>query len=77
MEGELNWIDFRFCKPDVPEDHGATLNEEDLYSGIGDGDPTLADAGGDVEAEWLEFIDDATQVPYYVNTVTGESKWEL
>jgi hypothetical protein len=31
----------------------------------------------DDEDEWLEYIDDTTGEPYYVNAVTGETRWDL
>ena len=38
----------------------------------------FADSGGeDDEDEWLEYIDDTTGEPYYVNASTGEARWEL
>ena len=32
---------------------------------------------GEDEDEWLEYIDDTTGEPYYVNALTGETRWEL
>jgi hypothetical protein len=39
----------------------------------------LRDVGeGDAdEDEWFEYIDDTTGEPYYVNAITGETRWEL
>tara|TARA_B100000780_G_C21118813_1_gene452981 strand:- start:89 stop:3121 length:3033 start_codon:yes stop_codon:yes gene_type:complete len=33
--------------------------------------------GEEDEDEWVEYIDDTTGEPYYVNAVTGETRWEL
>ena len=49
---------------------------EDVAMEIGEEGYELED-GYDVEGEWIEYIDDITQEPYYVNTNTGETRYDL
>eukprot|EP00949_MAST-11_sp_MAST-11-sp1_P000737 g737.t1 len=59
------------------DEAGALLLENDTSSIVIPEIDLVAGEGEGVDTTWVEYIDTATQVPYYVNTLTGESKWEI
>jgi hypothetical protein len=44
--------------------------------GVVGADPTAAAGDVDAPGAWEEFVDEATGFPYFVHSVTGESKWK-
>eukprot|EP00943_MAST-04B_sp_MAST-4B-sp1_P005420 g5420.t1 len=73
------WLEYRFCRdPNAkqPGEENAAETIEDVAMELGEEGYELED-GYDVEGEWIEYIDDVTQEPYYVNTSTGETRYDL
>lgn len=79
------WIDFRHCRdPAKSKGFGVRTalkmgggREEDEEAKVA-AEAAAADGGGDdEEGEWIEYVDDTTLEPYYVHSLTGETRLNL
>ena len=80
------WLEFRFCRD--PDAALQTLEAPSFLSSVTDSAAALED--GDIHGhhyidnvdddnldEWVEYIDEATQEPYFYNQITGETRYTL
>lgn len=48
------------------------MDEWHLHKG-----PIMADTGNGADGAWEKHVDESSGTPYYYNTVTGESSWDV